>query len=51
VQDHLEGADLEAYLRDAAVSFWHQGGTARMGRDPMAIVDGRLKVYGIEGLG
>jgi choline dehydrogenase len=32
------------------VTFWHQVGTARMGRDPMAVVDGRLKVYGIDGL-
>jgi choline dehydrogenase len=47
---NLSGADLEAYLRDAAVTFWHQVGTARMGRDPMAVVDGRLKVYGIDGL-
>jgi choline dehydrogenase len=47
---YLTGADLEAYLRDAAMAFWHQVGTARMGRDPMAVVDGRLKVYGVDGL-
>jgi choline dehydrogenase len=47
---NLTGADREAYVRDAATSFWHQVGTAKMGRDPMAVVDGRLKVYGIDGL-
>jgi choline dehydrogenase len=47
---NLTGADLENYLRDAAVTFWHQVGTAKMGRDSMAVVDGRLKVHGIDGL-
>ena len=30
--------------------FWHQSGTAKMGRDAMSVVDGELKVYGVEGL-
>ena len=38
------------YIRDAAVTYWHQSCTARMGRDAMAVVDGALKVYGIDGL-
>ncbi|MBU0668777.1 MAG: GMC family oxidoreductase, partial [Alphaproteobacteria bacterium] len=38
------------FLRDAAVTYWHQSGTARMGRDDMAVVDGALKVRGVEGL-
>jgi choline dehydrogenase-like flavoprotein len=46
----LQGADLVAYLRDAALTFWHQVGTARMGSDPLAVVDGSLKVYGVENL-
>ena len=46
----LKGEDLLAYLRDAALSYWHQVGTARMGRDPLAVVDGSLKVYGIDNL-
>lgn len=46
----LKGADLEAYLRDAVVSYWHESGTARMGRDSMSVVDGSLKVYGIDHL-
>jgi choline dehydrogenase len=29
---------------------WHQTCTAKMGRDAMSVVDGNLKVYGIENL-
>jgi choline dehydrogenase len=47
---NLRGEDLQAYLRDAALSYCHQVGTARMGRDPLAVVEGSLKVYGIENL-
>ncbi|GFG62933.1 choline dehydrogenase [Mycobacterium kubicae] len=46
----LTGESLVHYLRDAALSFWHHVGTAKMGRDPLAVVDGSLKVYGIENL-
>jgi choline dehydrogenase-like flavoprotein len=46
----LTGDDLLHYLRDAALSYWHQVGTARMGRDARAVVDGSLKVYGIDSL-
>lgn len=38
------------FLRDAAVTYWHQSGTARMGRDDLAVVDATLKVRGVEGL-
>ncbi|MCA1196488.1 GMC family oxidoreductase N-terminal domain-containing protein [Sphingomonas sp. R647] len=38
------------FLRDAAVTYWHQSGTARMGRDDLAVVDSTLKVRGVEGL-
>lgn len=40
----------EAFIRDAAVTYWHQCGTARMGLDEMAVVDATLAVHGIEGL-
>jgi len=46
----LKGATLEWFIRDAAVTYWHQCGTARMGRDAMSVVDGALRVYGVEGL-
>jgi choline dehydrogenase len=41
---------LANYIRNAAVTYWHQTCTAKMGRDPMAVVDASLKVHGIEGL-
>jgi len=47
---NLKGAELERFVRDAATSFWHQSGTAKMGRDSMSVVDGNLKVYGIDNL-
>jgi choline dehydrogenase len=47
---NLKGAALEWYIRDAAVTYWHQCGTAKMGRDEMSVVDGSLRVYGVEGL-
>ena len=41
---------LTNYIRNAAVTYWHQTCTAKMGRDPMAVVDASLKVHGIQGL-
>jgi choline dehydrogenase len=38
------------FIRRSAVTYWHQSGTAKMGRDSMSVVDNELKVYGIEGL-
>nr|WP_305786543.1 GMC family oxidoreductase [Actinoplanes lichenis] len=38
------------YLRDVVQTFWHQSGTARMGRDDSAVVDSRLRVIGCDGL-
>jgi choline dehydrogenase len=46
----LRGNELASYIRDAAVTFWHLVGTAKMGRDRLAVVDGNLKVHGIENL-
>ncbi|HKA20413.1 MAG TPA: GMC oxidoreductase [Blastocatellia bacterium] len=46
----LERAELENYIRDTAFSFWHQTSSARMGRDAMSVVDGHLKVYGVDNL-
>lgn len=47
---NLNEADLERFIRNGLVTFWHQSGTAKMGRDSMSVVDGNLKVYGVEGL-
>jgi choline dehydrogenase len=47
---NLSGAELENYIRDAAVTYWHQTCTAKMGRDAQSVVDGNLKVYGVENL-
>jgi len=46
----LKGAELENFVRDAVEDYWHETCTAKMGRDPMSVVDGNLKVYGIENL-
>ena len=46
----INGAELEQFLRDGLVSHWHQSGTAKMGRDAMSVVDGKLKVNGVDGL-
>jgi choline dehydrogenase len=47
---NLRGAALEDFIRDAASTYHHQTCTAKMGRDSMSVVDGQLKVYGIESL-
>lgn len=46
----LSDAALELYIREAAVTYWHQSGTAKMGRDDMSVVDADLRVHGLEGL-
>jgi choline dehydrogenase len=47
---NLRGAALEDFIRDAASTYHHQTCTSKMGRDSMSVVDGQLKVYGIENL-
>jgi choline dehydrogenase len=46
----LSAPDRLAFLRNAAGTYFHQTCTAKMGRDAMSVVDGALKVYGVEGL-
>lgn len=41
---------LESFVRRTASTTWHLAGTCKMGNDPMAVVDSRLRVYGIDGL-
>ncbi|MBU8813132.1 GMC family oxidoreductase N-terminal domain-containing protein [Mycolicibacterium goodii] len=47
---NLTGEELNDFLRNAGGSFWHQVGTAKMGRGPMSVVDAQLKVHGVDGL-
>ena len=42
--------DLLQFLRDAGRTSYHPIGTCRMGEGPMAVVDARLRVHGIQGL-
>ena len=46
----LKGKELERFIRNAAGTYFHEVGTCKMGRDEMAVVDGKLRVYGIDGL-
>ena len=46
----LSGDELVDFIRNAAVSYYHDSGTAKMGTDDMSVVDGTLKVRGIERL-
>jgi choline dehydrogenase len=50
IPGNLRGAALDDFIRNAANTYHHQTCTAKMGRDSMSVVDGQLKVYGIENL-
>jgi choline dehydrogenase len=47
---NLERSALENHIRETAFSFWHQTSSAQMGRHDMCVVDGFLKVYGVDNL-
>ena len=47
---NLQCADLDNFLRDAALTSWHETCTAKMGRDSFSVVDSKLRVYGIDNL-
>jgi choline dehydrogenase len=42
--------ELQSYVRKTAITYHHQVGTCRVGRDALAVVDPRLRVHGVEGL-
>jgi choline dehydrogenase len=42
--------DLGTYVRKVCSTVWHPVGTCKMGRDREAVVDPRLRVYGVDGL-
>jgi choline dehydrogenase len=46
----LNARDMRQWLRRAAGTYFHQTCTAKMGRDAMSVVDGSLRVYGVQGL-
>ena len=46
----LSGVGPAAYLRQSAMSAYHPAGTCKMGHDPMAVVDDRLRVRGLANL-
>ncbi len=41
---------MDDFIRDGVTTVWHQSCTAKMGRDRMAVVDARLRVYGVDRL-
>jgi len=42
--------ELLEFARNHGATIFHPSGTCRMGTDPMAVVDARLKVHGVAGL-
>ncbi|RMX04811.1 GMC family oxidoreductase [Corticibacter populi] len=46
----LDDKASQAWLRQAAGTYFHQSGTARMGQGDDAVVDGALRVHGVQGL-
>ena len=41
---------LRKYVRDTCITDWHPSGTCAMGLSSEAVVDPRLRVYGVDGL-
>ncbi|HUD50987.1 choline dehydrogenase [Parvibaculum sp.] len=48
--DKQSDEDIDAWIRESAETIYHPVGTAKMGNDPMAVVDNKCKVRGMEGL-
>lgn len=42
--------EITAYLKSKSVPHYHPAGTCKMGSDPLAVVDARCRVHGVEGL-
>jgi choline dehydrogenase len=50
IPGRLDAAEMDGFIRDSAMPFFHLSCTARMGRDPLSVVSGDLKVYGVSNL-
>lgn len=50
IPGNLACGELEDFVRDATETYDHSVGTSKMGRDEMAVVDGNLKVHGLDGV-
>lgn len=48
--DKQSDEEIDAWIRETAETIYHPVGTAKMGNDPMAVVDVKCRVRGIEGL-
>ncbi|MEJ8853356.1 GMC family oxidoreductase N-terminal domain-containing protein [Variovorax robiniae] len=46
----IKGAELDDFIRNAAVSYFHATCTAKMGKDKMSVVDAKLRVHGVQDL-
>lgn len=46
----LTKAETVEFVRNGCSTFFHTSGTAKMGKDPLAVVDARLAVHGLEHL-
>jgi choline dehydrogenase len=46
----VSDSDIDAFIRAKAESAYHPSCTCRMGTDEMAVVDGKGRVHGVEGL-
>ncbi len=57
-EEHAPGPDVKTddddaildWARKTSVTIYHPTGTAKMGSDPMSVVDARLRVHGVDGL-
>jgi choline dehydrogenase-like flavoprotein len=48
---HLQSdAELGEWVKRVVTTMWHPVGTCRMGQDPRAVVDARLRVRGVDKL-
>jgi len=49
-EDANSDADLLEFAKNNGATIFHPSGTCKMGSDPMAVVDDRLRVHGLTGL-